>query len=84
MIGLVLPPQIENLRLRSAGVHLGFRSAQEPESGQELSPKGLDQAQTLATATADRLLHHVHIRQSSGESVRLSQALAGQGVSPLH
>ena len=83
MIGLVLPPQM-NLRLRSAGVHLGFRSAQEPESGQELSPKGLDQAQTLATATVDRLLHHVHIRRTSGERVRLSQALAGQGVSPLN
>jgi len=32
------------------------------------------------TATVDRLLHHAHICQTSGESVRLSQALAGQGV----
>lgn len=35
------------------------------------------------TATVDRLLHHAHVCQTTGESVRLSQALAGQGVSPL-
>ncbi len=34
-------------------------------------------------ATVDRLLHHAHVCQTTGESVRLSQALAGQGVSPL-
>ena len=44
----------------------------------ELMPK------TLATATVDRLLHHAHICQTSRESVRLSQVLAGQGVSPLN
>jgi len=38
---------------------------------------------TLATATVDRLLHHAHICQTTGDSVRLSQTLAGQGVSPL-
>ena len=38
---------------------------------------------TLATATVDRLLHHAHVCQTTGESVRLTQALAGQGVSPL-
>ena len=43
----------------------------------ELMPK------TLATATVDRLLHHAHVAQTSGESVRLSQALAGDGVTPL-
>jgi hypothetical protein len=31
----------------------------------------------------DRLLHHARICQTTGESVRLTQALAGQGVSPL-
>lgn len=36
---------------------------------------------TLATATVDRLLHHV--RGLDRESVRLTQALTGQGVSPL-
>ena len=39
---------------------------------------------TLATATVDRLLHHAHICQTTGESVLLTQALAGQGVSPLN
>ena len=38
---------------------------------------------TLATATVDRLLHHAHICQTTSDSVRLSQALAGHGVSPL-
>jgi hypothetical protein len=37
----------------------------------------------LATATVDRPLHHAHVCQTTGESVRLTQALAGQGVSPF-
>ena len=48
-----------------------------PAAFDELIPK------TLATATVDRLLHHAHICQTTGESVRLTQALTGQGVSPL-
>jgi DNA replication protein DnaC len=48
-----------------------------PAAFDELMPK------TLATATVDRLLHHAHLCQTSGESVRQAQALAGQGVSPL-
>jgi hypothetical protein len=30
-----------------------------------------------------RLLHHAHICQTSGESVRLTQAMAGKGVNAL-
>jgi DNA replication protein DnaC len=48
-----------------------------PAAFDELMPK------TLATATVDRLLHHAHVCQTTGDSVRLSQALAGQGVMPL-
>ncbi|MEN3267153.1 IS21-like element helper ATPase IstB [Pseudonocardia sp.] len=48
-----------------------------PAAFDELMPK------TLATATVDRLLHHAHVCQTSGDSIRLTQALAGQGVSPL-
>jgi len=48
-----------------------------PAAFDELMPK------TLATATVDRLLHHAHICHTTGESVRLSQALAGDGVIPL-
>ena len=48
-----------------------------PAAFDELMPK------TLATATVDRLLHHAHVCQTSGDSVRLSQALAGQGVMAL-
>ncbi len=39
---------------------------------------------TLATATVDRLLHHAHVCQISGEFIRLSQALAGKGVTPMN
>ena len=35
-------------------------------------------ALATATATVDRLLHHAHLCQTSGESVRLSQALTGE------
>jgi DNA replication protein DnaC len=47
-----------------------------------LHPAGFDQLmhKTLATATVDRLLHHAHIHQTSGESVRLTQAQSGKGV----
>jgi DNA replication protein DnaC len=48
-----------------------------PAAFDELMPK------TLATATVDRLLHHAHVCQTTGDSVRLTQALTGQGVSPL-
>ena len=45
-----------------------------------LHPSGFDELmpKTLATATVDRLLHHAHVCQTSGDSVRLTQALAGQ------
>ena len=51
-----------------------------------LHPAGFDELmpKTLATATVDRLLHHAHVCQTSGDSIRLTQALAGTGVSPLH
>ena len=51
-----------------------------------LHPSGFDELmpKTLATATVDRLLHHAHVCQTSGDSVRLTQALAGQGVSQLN
>ncbi len=48
-----------------------------PAAFDELMPK------TLAGATVDRLLHHAHLCQTTGDSVRLSQALAGAGVVAL-
>ena len=56
---------------------IAISSNLHPAAFDELMPK------TLATATVDRLLHHAHVCQTSGESVRLSQALAGKGVNPL-
>ena len=51
-----------------------------------LHPAGFDELmpKTLATATVDRLLHHAHVCQTSGDSVRLTQALSGKGVNPLN
>ena len=43
----------------------------------ELMPK------TIANATVDRLLHHAHIVLTAGDSIRLTQATAGKGVTPL-
>ncbi len=49
-----------------------------PSAFDELMPK------TLATATVDRLLHHAHVCVTTGDSVRLSEALTGQGVVALN
>ena len=50
-----------------------------------LHPSGLDtiMPKTLATATVDRLLHHAHLVITEGKSLRLAEATAGKGVSPL-
>src|SRR6266699_4234380 len=50
-----------------------------------IHPSGFDgiMPQTLATATVDRLLHHAHLVQTAGDSHRLAQALAGNGVVAL-
>ena len=50
-----------------------------------LHPSGFDtiMPKSLATATVDRLLHHAHLVQTDGNSVRLAEALAGKGVMPL-
>jgi len=50
-----------------------------------LHPSGFDELmpKTLATATVDRLLHHAHVCQTSGDSVRLTHAMAGKGVNAL-
>ena len=47
-----------------------------------LHPSRLDELmpKQLATAATDRLLHHAHLVQTEGESIRLTQALAGKGV----
>jgi DNA replication protein DnaC len=56
-------------RRQHVGASVGF---------DELRPK------TLATATVDRLMHHAHICQTTGDSIRLTQAIAGKGVIPLN
>ena len=38
---------------------------------------------TIANATVDRLLHHTHVVTTAGDSIRLTQATAGKGVTPL-
>jgi len=44
-----------------------------PAAFDELMPK------TLATPTVDRLLHHAHVCQTTGQGVRLSQPSLGKG-----
>jgi DNA replication protein DnaC len=56
---------------------IAVSSNPHPSGFDELMPK------TLATATVNRLLHHAHLRQTSSDSVRLSQTLTGQGVKTL-
>ena len=48
-----------------------------PSGFDELMPK------TIANATVDRLLHHAHVVLTAGDSIRLTQATAGKGVTPL-
>ena len=50
-----------------------------------LHPSGFDtiMPKTLATATVDRLLHHAHLVLTEGTSLRLAEATAGKGVTPL-
>lgn len=50
-----------------------------------IHPSGFDSImpKTLATATVDRLLHHAHLVLTKGDSHRLAEALAGEGVVPL-
>ncbi len=49
-----------------------------------LHPSGFDELmpKTLATATVDN--RQAHICQTSGDSIRLTQALSGKGVIPLN
>ena len=50
-----------------------------------LHPSGFDtiMPKSLATATVDRLMHHAHVVLTEGTSLRLAEALAGKGVTPL-
>jgi len=48
-----------------------------------LHPAGFDalMRKTLATASVDRLLHHAHVFQTSGELIRLTQPSPGKASS---
>lgn len=50
-----------------------------------LHPSGFDQLMddTIASPLVDRLLHHAHVLVTEGDSIRLADALAGKGVTPL-
>jgi len=50
-----------------------------------LHPAGFDELmpKTIANATVDRLMHHAHLVVTSGDSIRLTQATHGKGVTPL-
>nr|WP_277612665.1 ATP-binding protein [Cryobacterium gelidum] len=66
------------------GLHHLVDAAYEKRSitvSSNLHPAGFDglMPKTLATTTVDRLLHHAHVCQTSGESSRPTQALAWAG-----
>ena len=44
-----------------------------------LHPAAIDELMPKTLATVDRLLHNANVCQTSNESVRQAQALAGQG-----
>ena len=50
-----------------------------------LHPAGFDEfmPKQIANAAVDRLLHHVHLVLTQGDSIRLTQATAGKGVTSL-
>ena len=50
-----------------------------------LHPAGFDELmpKTIANATVDRLMHHAHLVLTAGDSIRLTQATAAKGVTPL-
>jgi hypothetical protein len=50
-----------------------------------LHPAGFDELmpKTIANATVDRLMHHAHVVLTAGDSIRLTQATAGKGATPL-
>ncbi len=50
-----------------------------------LHPAGFDELmpKTIANATVDRLMHHAHVVLTAGDSISLTQATAGKGVTPL-
>lgn len=50
-----------------------------------LHPAGFDELmpKTIANATVDRLMHHAHLVVTAGDSIRLTQATQGEGVTPL-
>jgi len=50
-----------------------------------LHPAGFDELmpKTIANATVDRLMHHAHLVLTAGDSIRLTQATTGKGVTPL-
>ena len=50
-----------------------------------LHPAGFDELmpKTIANTTVDRLMHHAHLVLTAGDSIRLTQATTGKGVTPL-
>lgn len=70
--------QNSSMQPRSVTSITAISSNLHPAGFDELMPKA------LATATVDRLPHHAHVCNTSGDSVRLTQALVGKGVTRLN
>ncbi len=71
------PPPHNHAKTQLAGSFHAIERMPVPSGFDELMPK------TIANATVDRLLHHAHVVLTAGDSIRLTQATAGKGVTPL-
>ncbi|MEV4895104.1 ATP-binding protein [Nonomuraea sp. NPDC055795] len=60
------------------GRSLILTSNRQPQDWYPLFPNPV-----VAESLLDRLMHHAHMVETSGESHRLAEALAGKGVTPL-
>jgi hypothetical protein len=82
-VGL-LPVEVETAEALCRVVDAAYEKRSIPLSS-NLHPAGFDELmpKTIANATVDRLLHHAHAMLTAGDSIWLTQATAGKGVTPL-
>ena len=79
-----MPIQCSAKALAACRRDLSVRHARQVDRlVEQPSPAGFDGLMPNTIATVDRLLHHAHIVMTAGDSIRLTQATAGKGVTPL-
>jgi hypothetical protein len=56
------------------------RTARRAQAKRLTHPSGFDELMPTTLATVDRILHHAHVCQTNGDSVRLTQGIRRPGV----